>query len=69
MKIAQEKLDAFFDVIQGEGITIEEILQLTKLYMGDYRDDILEQETNKKKVTLAMNFIDHASKLVRESQE
>lgn len=65
----QHKIDAFIDLIQGEGMTIQEILDLCKLVMSDYRDDILQGSDNQKKITLAMNYLAHAKKLVNEAAE
>jgi len=65
----QHKIDAFIDLVQGEGMTIQEVIDLCSLVMGDYRDDILESQDNQKKITLAMNYLAHAKKLVNEAAE
>ena len=62
-------MDAFFDLVQGEGFSIEEVIELTRMLIGDYRDGVLENEENKKKVTMAMHWLNGAKRLVKESNE
>lgn len=69
MSIDKEKLENFFDFVMGEGLTVSEVLELVKLYACDYRDGILEQEQNKNKVTLAINMIRSAQKMINEAEE
>lgn len=69
MKIEKEKIENFFDFVMDEGLTIEEILHLTKTYCIDYRDDILQSQENKSSVSLAIRFIDEAKKLIKKSNE
>lgn len=65
----KEKLDAFFDFVQDEGFLIEEVLEATQLWMIDYRDDILESDESKKKITEALQLMFLAQALVKLNKE
>lgn len=61
----KQAMEEFFDMVQSNGLTIEETIELVQLYIADFRDGVLEDKENFN-IKQSIKLLQSAKELISE---